>query len=122
MSNLDWFAQILLAGIFLFAGISKIFIFHRQTNAHNTGLSSRCLGLTRRVVYAIAAMEIVLSLALIVSVNGWLPQILPILAASGLALLMAAACIYHARRREFTAPDFVMLLLALFVIVGHVVV
>jgi len=54
-----------------------------------------------------------------VSLNHRLPEFLPLLAASGLALLMTAAGIYHDLRRESAAPVVALFLLALFVIVGH---
>ena len=41
------------------------------------------------------------------------------LAASGLALLMVAAGIYHLARREPAAPAVTLFLLALFIIVGR---
>jgi uncharacterized membrane protein len=120
MTNLDWFAQYLLAGIFLIAGLGKIFIFHYQTNAGRSGLSAGTLGLTRTAVYFIATLEIAAALGLVVPVHLWRPGLLPLVSASGLALLMVAVGIYRKRRHEFTAPIIALFLLALLVIVGHV--
>lgn len=120
MTNLDWFAQILLAGIFLAAGLGKIFILHFHTRAGQTEQSSTTLGLTRTAVYGIAALEIAGALGLLLPFDLWRPGMLPILSVSGLALLMAAACVFRNRRQEFTAPTVALFLLALMVIVGHV--
>jgi uncharacterized membrane protein YphA (DoxX/SURF4 family) len=119
MNNLDWFAQILLAGIFLFAGLSKIFALSQRTTALQTGPSLRGVGLPRLQACAIALAEIAAALALVVPFNLQHPNFLPLLAASGLALLTLAACIYHQRRHEFTAPVVALFLLALFVVVAH---
>jgi cell division protein FtsW (lipid II flippase) len=121
MTNLDWFAQILLAGIFLIAGLGKVFIFHHQTDSGQSGMSSGSLELTRKAVYFIAMLEIAAALALIVPIRLWRPEVLPLLAASGLALLMVAAGIYRHRRGESTVPIVALFLLTLFVIIGHVV-
>ena len=119
MNSLDWFAQLLLAGIFLFAGLSKFFAFQSQVSAPWSALNCTCIGMTRKAVCAIAILELAFALALIGSLNHRLPEFLPLLAASGLALLMTAAGIYHDLRRESAAPVVALFLLALFVIVGH---
>jgi hypothetical protein len=119
MTHLDWFAQYLLAGIFLIAGVGKIFIFHYKSDAGRSGLSGKTIGLTRKAVYSISALEITGALGLILPISFWRPGLAPILSATTLALLMLAACVYRNRRQEFTAPVVALFLLALLVVVGH---
>jgi hypothetical protein len=47
------------------------------------------------------------------------PYILAQLSAGALALLLLAACVYHARRKEHTSPIVGLIFLAIFVIVGR---
>lgn len=118
MNSLDWFARYLLAGIFLFAGISKFFVLEWFKGARRTELSDGTVELTRRAAFAIAVVEISGALALVVPIQFWTPGMLPRLAAAGLALLTLAACIYRQRRNEFAAPVVALFLLALFVMIG----
>jgi uncharacterized membrane protein len=118
MNRLDWLAQMLLAGIFLYAGLSKILAFRRQPTGH-AGPSLRCVELPRAGAFAIGLLEIAGALGLLVPVRYWQPDVLPLLAAAGLALLMAVAFVYHVRRKEPTDPIVGLFLLALFVIVGR---
>jgi hypothetical protein len=119
MNSLDWFAQIVLAGIFLFAGVGKILIFQGNTRAGLTGLSRRTLGLTRGTVYAIALVEISGALVLLQPLHFWRSLDIQLVAATGLALLALGASIYHLRRKEFAEPVIALFLLALLVMVGH---
>ena len=119
MTNLDWFAQFLLASVFLFAGFSKLFAFIRQKRAPQTELSFRGIGLPLKVVCLVALAEIVGALALVVPLHLGQPDNLPLLAATGLALLAMAAGIYRVRHKEPAAPMVTLFLLALFVIVGR---
>jgi len=118
MNNLDWFAQILLAAIFLFAGLRQAFAFQRAT-AMQDGFSLRCVALPRTPAFLIALVEIALALVLIVPVNLWRPDILPSLAAAGLGLLTLGVFFYRVRRNEPAAPLVALFLLTLFVIVGR---
>jgi len=68
---------------------------------------------------AIALLEIVGALGLVIPVDLWPPNVLVLLAAGGLALLAVAVGIYQARRHEHTTPIVTMFLLAVFVIVGR---
>ncbi|MGD0096652.1 MAG: DoxX family protein [Terracidiphilus sp.] len=119
MNNLDWFAQILLGGIFLFAGLSKIVALRRQPDEPQAEPGFEETRVPRRFACAIALLEIAAALALLVPLNLWRPDLLPSLAASGLALLMVGAGVYRVRGRESAAPAVALFLLALFVIVGH---
>jgi uncharacterized membrane protein YphA (DoxX/SURF4 family) len=119
MNHLDWFVQILLAGIFLFAGLSKLFAFQRKAEVPQTGPSCRGFGLPSTMAVGIALLEIAGALALVVPLIMWQPAILPLAAATGFALLSLAICVYHYRRGEFTAPVVALFLLSLFVIIGN---
>jgi uncharacterized membrane protein YphA (DoxX/SURF4 family) len=118
MNSLDRIAQLLLVGIFLFAGLSKLFAFQWPPQVQ-AGPSWRGNGLPRGVAYSIALMEIAGALGLVVPLNLWQPDLLPKLAAAGLALLTLAAFSYHVRRKEPAAPMMALFLLTLFVIVGR---
>jgi uncharacterized membrane protein YphA (DoxX/SURF4 family) len=118
MNGLDRFAQILIAGIFLFAGLSKIFAFQRPTQPQ-TGPIGRAHELPPRVAYAIAFMEIAGALGLVVPLVLWQTDLLPGLAAIGLAILTLAVSIYHVRHKEPAAPMLVLFCLTLLVLVGR---
>lgn len=119
MNGLEQIAQILLVGIFLFAGLSKIFAFQKEPQVQ-AGPSLRGNGLSRGVAYAIALTEIAGALGLVVPLSFWQPDLLPRLAAGGIALLTLAAYIYYVRRKEpSAAPMMALFLLTLLVIVGR---
>jgi len=119
MDSLLWSAQVALAGVFLFAGFTKIFAYKRQIKMPQTGLPLGFFGLPYQMAVAIALVEIVGALALLVPVHSWPPEILPRLAAAGLALVTIVAGIYHHRCKEPAGPSVVLFLLALFVVIGH---
>jgi len=115
MNNLDWFAQILLACVFLLAGFRTILGSQWRTKAPLTGSSD---GLPQNLAFAVAVLEIAGALALIVPVNLWQPDVVPRLAAAGLALLSLAVFTYL-RRKEQAVPVMALFLLALFVVVAR---
>ena len=119
MNSLDLFAQYLLAGIFLFAGLSKIFAYLRPAKAPHTEQDKSRMELPGKMVCAIALLEIAGALALVMPLHMWQPEILPRFAAAGLALLALAACEYRHSRKESAAPVVAVFLLALFVIIGQ---
>jgi hypothetical protein len=119
MNSLLWIAQISLAAVFLFAGFSKTFLQKRRVNGLQPATHSGYLALPDGVAAAVVMLECVGALGLVMPVNLGRPEILPLLAASELALLAVAACIYHLRRQEPTAPIVAVFLLAVFVIVGR---
>ncbi len=118
MNNLDWFAQVLLAAIFLLAGLSKVFAFQWET-ALKSGPSLRCIGVPRPPSVLLALLEIALALVLIVPLNLWQPDILPSLAAAGLGGVTLFVALYRVRRNQPAAPMIALFLLTLFVIVGR---
>jgi uncharacterized membrane protein YphA (DoxX/SURF4 family) len=119
MNRLDWFAQILVAGVFLIAGLSKILDLQRHASAAGSGPGFQSNEMPHGLAWAIGLLEIAGALALVVPLNLWRPDILPLVAAVGLALLTLGICFYRARRREPAAPVLAMFLLTLFVIIGH---
>jgi len=119
MNSVLWIAQILLAGAFMFAGFSKILVFKRHKTIGQTPLEAGCVGMPDELAAAIALLEIVGALRLVIPVDLWPPNVLVLLAAGGLALLAVAVGIYQARRHEHTTPIVTMFLLAVFVIVGR---
>jgi uncharacterized membrane protein YphA (DoxX/SURF4 family) len=119
MNSVMWVAQILLAGVFLYAGFSKIFVSEGRPKELPSASIFGCIGLPHGLAAAIAVLEIAGAVCLVMPIDLWPPDILPRLAAAGLALLVAAIGAYHARRREPTAPLVAVFLLAIFVIVGR---
>ena len=124
MNALIWIGQVALAAVFLVAGASKLFFYKK--------LVKTLQDLPRRKTVAISPVQAVL--VGLLEIAGAIGVILPahltpaplaadyflvLLAASGLALLMVAATIYHLRRKEPAAPSIAAFLLALFVIVGR---
>jgi uncharacterized membrane protein YphA (DoxX/SURF4 family) len=119
MNTLLWVAQILLAGVFLFTGFSKIFAYGKVVKVVQARSKAGNIGLSRRQAVLVGLVEIAGAVGLLIPVDVWPPYVLLRLAAGGLALLMVAAGIFHARRQESAAPSITLFLLALFVIVGR---
>jgi len=119
MSVLLWIAQILLAGFFLYAGFSKFLVRRHRAPVLATGPGFGLDAMPDHAAAAIAVLEITGALCLLLPVDLVPPQVVPRLAAAGLALLTVIASIYHARRHESATPSVVLFLLAIFVIVGR---
>jgi uncharacterized membrane protein YphA (DoxX/SURF4 family) len=119
MNTLLWIAQILLAGVFLFTGASKLLAYDQLARAVEKRSKGGKIGLSRQQAAIVGLVEIVGAVGLIVPVDPWPPYILLRLAAAGLAMLMVIAGIYHLRRQESATPSVVLFLLAIFVIVGR---
>jgi len=119
MSTLLWIAQIILAGVFLFTGFSKIFSYGQVVKVLEARSKAGPIGMSRGQAVLLGLVEVAGAATVLVLVDVWPPYIFLRLATAGLALLMVAAGIYHLRRQESAAPSVVMFLLALFVIVGR---
>lgn len=119
MNIVLWVAQIVLAGGCLHSGFSKILIFGKQKNAQRVPSGAGCIGMPDELAAAIALLEIVGALILLVPVDLWAPDILLRLGAAGVGLLAIVSSIYRARLQEHTTPNMVMFLLALLVVVGR---
>jgi uncharacterized membrane protein YphA (DoxX/SURF4 family) len=124
MNALLWIAQILLAGIFLFIGITKLFAYQRLIRRFE-GLPGRgAATLTRAQAVPVGLLEVAGAIGVVMppmfTPEALAPDYLMVrLAAAGLALLMVGAGVYHARHRESAAPSVTLFLLALFVLVGR---
>ncbi|MGA2534635.1 MAG: DoxX family protein [Terracidiphilus sp.] len=119
MNELLWIAQIILAGVFLFTGFTKIFAYEKLVRAVESHSKRGPVGMSRVQAIPVGLLEIAGAAGVLVPVDVWPPHVFLRLAAGGLALLMVVAGIYHIRRKESAAPSVSLFLLALFVIVGR---
>jgi len=114
-----WIGQILLALVFALAGYRKVALPIEQLRARWNWMKYA----TPPVIRLIGSLEIVGVIGLIVpKATGYLPWITPV-AAVGLALTMVGAILTHIRLHEAkdVAATVVLLLLALFIVVGSFV-
>jgi len=119
MNGLHLTAQGLLSGVFLIDGLTRIFAHWRPAKIEPARPAFGSIRLPYELAVGIALVEIAGALALWVPADLWPPDILPRLAAAGLALLAVAGVAYHMRRKEPAAPNLALFLLALFVILGR---
>ncbi len=113
-----WVIQVLLAAMFLFAGVLKTFQYERARAS-----LPWVKDVPRELVTFIGISELLAGLGLLLpALTGILPWLTP-LAAAGLALIMLLASGFHASRREWPPIGFnvVLLLLAAFVAYGRFV-
>jgi len=114
-----WIAQIILAGVFLFTGASKLLAYETLVKAVEARSKGGRIGMTRFQAALVGVAELIGAGAVLIPVDLWPPFILLRLAAAGLALLMVVAGIYHLRRQETAVPSVVLFLLSIFVIIGR---
>lgn len=119
MNGMDWFAQILLAGVFFFDGFRRIFVCSLRNESQPHRPRSNAISLPFGVTCIVGLIEMAGALGLVVPVHSWQPNVLPILAASVLALLTGTALVYHLYRRQPAAPVVVLFLLVLLAIIGR---
>jgi uncharacterized membrane protein YphA (DoxX/SURF4 family) len=119
MNTLLWVVQIILAGVFLFTGFSKIFAYGQVVKVVEARSNAGGIGMSQGQAVLVGLVEVAGAAAVLVPVDLWPPYVLLRLSAGGLGLLMVFAGIYHIRRQETAAPDVSLFLLALFVIVGR---
>ena len=119
MSILDRFMEFLLAGIFLWFGLGKIFSYNREANEPEKEETSGLMGLPYTWAALIGLFETVAALALMAPVGVLLSPKFSIAAATALALLMVGASIFRIRRRQSAAPTVVLFLMAVFVIAAR---
>lgn len=119
MDGLLWIAQVLLAGVFLFTGISKLLAYERVKGAVEARSNGIPAGVSRGLAASIGLAEIAGALGVVSPPSLFPGHLLIRLAAGGLALIMVMAGIYHLRRKDSAAPAVSLFLLNLFVIVGR---
>jgi uncharacterized membrane protein YphA (DoxX/SURF4 family) len=124
MNTLIWIGQILLAAVFIVAGVSKLLAYKSLIKTIEERRKTAPIKVTRAQGAVVGMLEIAGAIGVILP-PAWTPDaltpdyLLVRVAACGLALLMVGATIYHFRRRESAAPAISAFLLALFVIVGR---
>jgi uncharacterized membrane protein len=112
-----WIVQGLLALAFIAAGVMKSTQPKEKLAERMTWVNDFSLGTVRFVGIA----ELLGGLGLILPWATGIATILTPLAASGLALTMVLAALYHLRKREYAliVPNIVLLALSLFVAIGR---
>jgi len=124
VNTLIWIGQILLAAVFLVAGVSKLLAYRTLIKTIEERRKTAPIRVTRAQGAVVGLLEISGAIGVILPPM-WTPDALSVdyllvrVAAGCLALLMIGATIYHLRRRESAAPAISTFLLALFVIVGR---
>lgn len=104
-----WIVNALLALAMLAAGSMKLIRSREALIASGMGWAE---GFSTAAVKAIAALEVIAAVGLIVPLaTGILPILAP-LAALGLAVIMIGATVVHARRGEALVPTIVLTLLS----------
>ena len=114
-----WIIRVLLALAFLMAGFMKAFMPLEGLKKNMAWVASTPPALVRFIGIAEILGAIGLILPILTGIVPWLT----IAAAIGLAVVMVSAAVFHVTRKEYSgiAPSIVLLLLALFVVVGHLV-
>jgi hypothetical protein len=123
MNGLIWSAQLVLAAIFLTLGTMRLFAFASMVQALE-GWSNGSIPLLPTKAKLIGIVEVALAFGVIMpdifTPDGLVPEYVIVrLSAAGLGILMAAAAVYHMRRKESAALAISIFLLTLFVIVGR---
>jgi uncharacterized membrane protein YphA (DoxX/SURF4 family) len=111
--------QIILAGVFIFTGCSKVLAYDKLKTTLEARYKGNKIGMSRGLAAQVGLLEIVGAVGLAMPFDAWPPHIFLLMAATGLALLMVIAAIYHVRRNERATPSVVLFLMAVFVIVGR---
>ncbi|MFF2015895.1 DoxX family protein [Paenibacillus sp. NPDC058177] len=113
-----WIVQILLALVFFWAGGLKLF---QENKAMEMMVWAR--EASRSFLIFVGVAEILGGIGLILpGALGILP-VLTLLAAIGTAIILILAALLHARRKEKgVGINIVFLLLALFVVIGHILI
>ncbi len=119
MNSLDQWISYIVAGVFLYIGVTKIMSYRRRPRSLGAHSARLPFGLPRGWIVAVGVFEVAAALAL-VTPFGLLPQLTSAqLAAAGLAVLTGTAVIYHMRRQETAIPSLTLFCLVLLVVVGR---
>ena len=109
-----WIVQVLLAGMFLLAGVMKAFQYERAK-----AMLPWVKDVPHGLVTFIGICELLGGLGLLLpAITGTLPWLTP-LAAAGLAIIMILAAGFHTSRREGQAIVFNVVLFALAAFVAY---
>lgn len=119
MNSLDRFMELLLAIVFLCAGLAKVFSYNSAKKSGGASGTSGFTGLPYVWAALIGAFEIAAAMVLVAPAGTWPSDNLALPAAGALALLMAAASIYRQKRQQSSAPTIALFLMALFVIAAR---
>jgi hypothetical protein len=119
MNTVLWIVQFIMAGTFVFTGLSKVLAYDELKHAVESRSKGGMIGISRGLAAQVGLLELVGAVGLVLPYDLWPPHILLRAAAAGLALLMVIACVYHARRKEPATPSVVLLLMAVLVIIGR---
>jgi uncharacterized membrane protein YphA (DoxX/SURF4 family) len=119
MNTILWIAQMGLAAVFFYAGIKNLLAVQKHDLRSVAGPSFQCIGVSAPTACAIGLAEILGAIGLVVPLSTQEPYLLAQMSAGALAVLMLAACVYHARRKEHTSPIVGLFFVAILVIVGR---
>lgn len=119
MDVVMWAAQLILAGVFLFTGFSKLLAYGTLTRIVEARFKGQPIGIDPKQAAVIGVAEICGAVGEIVPIHFVFPYLLPIVSSAFLAILMLGAFRYHLRRKESSTPSVVLILLAIFVIIGR---
>jgi hypothetical protein len=119
MNSLDWFAQILLAGVFFVDGFRRIFVCSQQTESRPSEPRGNAIAMPLGAACMIGLVEMAAAAGLIMPVPPSQSNILPMLAAAVLFILTGASLIFHVRRRQPSAPVVALFLLVLLAVIGR---
>ena len=119
MNSLDRLMEFLLSGVFLCAGLAKIFSYNRKASKPGNQETSGLMGLPYTWAALIGLFETVAALALIAPVGPSPLSNTRHRAARHSLCLMVGASIYRVRRQQSAAPTIALFLMALFVIAAR---
>jgi len=119
MNVLMWIAQLILGGVFLFTGISKIIAYDKVRKFVEVRTKGHTVSIPAGQAAVIGMAEVCGAVGEILPLNLAFPFLLPLVSSAFLAILMLGAFQYHLRRKESAAPSIVLILLAVLVIIGR---
>jgi hypothetical protein len=123
MNTLIWIGQAALASVFLASGTFKLFAFTPLMHTIESRMHIH-VAISPMRARLVGFLEVMLAFGVLMpdiyTPEGIVPEYVIVRScATGLAVLMIGAALYHMRRKEPAALDIAMFLLALFVVVGR---
>ncbi len=109
MNGLAWIAQIILAACFLVTGAVKLLAYRQLLGVVDARIKGRPAGVSPGLAAVIGVAEIAGALAVVVPLDILPPELaaghlLVRIGATGLALIMVLAGVYHLRRKKKQLP------------------